>query len=201
MGDPEYLAAFRTVVMPIAHEFCPDVVLVSAGFDAAEGHPPPLGGYKVSAKCFGYMTKQLMSLAGGAVVLALEGGHDLTAICDASEACVSALLGHEVRLAPVPLPRPGHGWMPRVPSATSLGTAGCHPEPLPEDSLRQKPNANAVRSLEAVIQVQSKYWVAVQRFASKLGCSFLEAQHHEADEVETVTALASLSVAVMVEKR
>ncbi|NXB38186.1 HDAC7 deacetylase, partial [Eulacestoma nigropectus] len=170
MGDPEYLAAFRTVVMPIAHEFCPDVVLVSAGFDAAEGHPAPLGGYKVSAKCFGYMTKQLMSLAGGAVVLALEGGHDLTAICDASEACVSALLGHE-------------------------------PEQLPEESVRQKPNANAVRSLEAVIQVQSKYWVAVQRFASKLGCSFLEAQHHEADEVETVTALASLSVAVMVEKR
>ncbi|NXI83240.1 HDAC7 deacetylase, partial [Rhipidura dahli] len=164
MGDPEYLAAFRTVVMPIAHEFCPDVVLVSAGFDAAEGHPPPLGGYKVSAKCFGYMTKQLMSLAGGAVVLALEGGHDLTAICDASEACVAALLGHE-------------------------------------ESVRQKPNANAVRSLEAVIQVQSKYWVAVQRFASKLGCSFLEAQHHEADEVETVTALASLSVAVMVDKR
>ncbi|XP_041317702.1 histone deacetylase 7-like [Pyrgilauda ruficollis] len=72
------------------------------------------------------MTKQLMSLAGGAVVLALEGGHDLTAICDASEACVSALLGHE-------------------------------PEPLPEDSLRQKPNANAVRSLEAVIQVQSEW--------------------------------------------
>ncbi|XP_050187009.1 histone deacetylase 7 isoform X2 [Myiozetetes cayanensis] len=171
MGDPEYLAAFRTVVMPIAHEFCPDLVLVSAGFDAADGHPPPLGGYKVSAKCFGYMTKQLMSLAGGAVVLALEGGHDLTAICDASEACVSALLGNEL-------------------------------DPLPEESLRQKPNPNAVRSLEAVIQVQSRYWVALHRFASKLGCSFLEAQRdHEADEVETVTALASLSVAVMVEKR
>lgn len=43
--------------------------------------------------------------------------------------------------------------------------------------------------------------MAVQRFASKLSCSFLEAQHHEAEEVETVTALASLSVAVMVEKR
>ncbi|XP_010225757.1 PREDICTED: histone deacetylase 7, partial [Tinamus guttatus] len=170
MGDPEYLAAFRTVVMPIAHEFSPDVVLVSAGFDAADGHPPPLGGYKVSAKCFGYMTKQLMSLAGGALVLALEGGHDLTAICDASEACVSALLGNEL-------------------------------DPLPEESMRQKPNPNAVRSLETVIQVQSKYWVAVQRFASKLGCSFLEAQHHEAEEVETVTALASLSVAVMAEKR
>ncbi|XP_038579330.1 histone deacetylase 7 isoform X2 [Micropterus salmoides] len=93
MGDAEYLAAFRSVVMPIAQEFSPDVVLVSAGFDAAEGNPAPLGGYKVSSKCFSFLTRQLMSLAGGRLVLALEGGHDLTAICDASEACVSALLG------------------------------------------------------------------------------------------------------------
>ncbi|NWR12393.1 HDAC7 deacetylase, partial [Paradoxornis webbianus] len=154
MGDPEYLAAFR---------YCPRVPARGACSGGAGPAPQPLFPPH-------FMTKQLMSLAGGAVVLALEGGHDLTAICDASEACVSALLGHE-------------------------------PEPLPEESLRQKPNANAVRSLEAVLQVQSKYWVAVQRFASKLSCSFLEAQHHEADEVETVTALASLSVAVMVEKR
>ncbi|XP_061688836.1 histone deacetylase 7-like isoform X2 [Syngnathoides biaculeatus] len=96
MGDAEYLAAFRAVVMPIAHEFSPDVVLVSAGFDAVEGHSPPLGGYKVTAKCFGFLTRQLMSLAGGRVVLALEGGQDLKAICDASEACISALLGMEV---------------------------------------------------------------------------------------------------------
>ncbi|KTF72317.1 hypothetical protein cypCar_00042652 [Cyprinus carpio] len=81
--------------MPIAQEFSPDVVLVSSGFDAVEGHPAPLGGYKVTAKCFGFLTRQLMALAGGRVVLALEGGHDLTAICDASEACVSALLGIE----------------------------------------------------------------------------------------------------------
>lgn len=44
---------FRIVVMPIAREFAPDLVLVSAGFDAAEGHPAPLGGYHVSAKCKG----------------------------------------------------------------------------------------------------------------------------------------------------
>ncbi|KAM3935896.1 histone deacetylase 7 isoform 2-T2 [Leptodactylus fuscus] len=163
MGDAEYLAAFRTVVMPIAHEFSPDVVLVSAGFDAAEGHPAPLGGYKVTAKCFGHMTRHLMSLAGGRVVLALEGGHDLTSICDASEACVSALLGNEL-------------------------------DPLPEETLRQRPNQNAVRSLETVIQVQSKYWNSVKRFASKVGYSLLEAQKHDRDEVDTVTALASLSV-------
>lgn len=49
---------------------------------------------------FGYMTQQLMNLAGGAVVLVLEGGHDLTAICDASEACVAALLGNKVSPRP-----------------------------------------------------------------------------------------------------
>lgn len=37
--------------MPIAHEFSPDVVLVSSGFDAVEGHSAALGGYRVSAKC------------------------------------------------------------------------------------------------------------------------------------------------------
>ncbi|XP_075447801.1 histone deacetylase 7 isoform X2 [Ascaphus truei] len=163
MGDAEYLAAFRTVVMPIAHEFSPDVVLVSAGFDAAEGHPAPLGGYKVTAKCFGHMTHQLMRLAEGRVVLALEGGHDLTSICDASEACVSALLGNEL-------------------------------SPLTEEILWQRPNQNAIRSLETVIEVQSKYWTSVKRFASKVGYSLLEAQKHDREEVDTVTALASLSV-------
>lgn len=48
---------------------------------------------------FSFLTRQLMSLAGGRVVLVLEGGHDLTAICDASEACVSTLLGIQVKHA------------------------------------------------------------------------------------------------------
>ncbi|XP_019328340.1 PREDICTED: histone deacetylase 9 isoform X2 [Aptenodytes forsteri] len=100
MGDVEYLTAFRTVIMPAASEFDPEIVLVSAGFDAVEGHDPPLGGYKVTAKCFGHLTEQLLKLADGRVVLALEGGHDLTAICDASEACINALLGNE--LEPLP---------------------------------------------------------------------------------------------------
>ncbi|XP_063233276.1 histone deacetylase 4 isoform X3 [Bacillus rossius redtenbacheri] len=95
MGDAEYLAAFRTIVMPIAKEFCPDVVLVSAGFDAAAGHPAPLGGYKVSPACFGHMTQQLLQLADGKVVLSLEGGYDLPSICDSAQECVRALLGDE----------------------------------------------------------------------------------------------------------
>nr|XP_045002655.1 histone deacetylase 4 isoform X2 [Jaculus jaculus] len=165
MGDAEYLAAFRTVVMPIANEFAPDVVLVSSGFDAVEGHPTPLGGYNLSAKCFGYLTKQLMGLAGGRIVLALEGGHDLTAICDASEACVSALLGNEL-------------------------------EPLPEQVLQQRPNANAIRSMEKVMEIHSKYWRCLQRLSSTVGHSLIEAQTCENEEAETVTAMASLSVGV-----
>ncbi|XP_046467928.1 histone deacetylase 4 isoform X6 [Neodiprion pinetum] len=99
MGDAEYLAAFRTVVMPIAKDFDPDIVIVSAGFDAAIGHAAPLGGYKVSPACFGRMTQELLTLADGKVVLALEGGYDLAAICDSAQECVRALLGDE----PTPL--------------------------------------------------------------------------------------------------
>ncbi|RLV62949.1 hypothetical protein DV515_00018780, partial [Chloebia gouldiae] len=146
IGDVEYLTAFRTVVMPIANEFCPDLVLVSAGFDAVEGHLSPLG--------FGHLTKQLMMLAGGRVVLALEGGHDLTAICDASEACVTALLGLEL-------------------------------EPLDPALLQQKPNVNAVATLEKVIEIHSRHWGSVRRFAAAVGRSLLEAQRGDTEEAET----------------
>uniref|UniRef100_A0A3Q3WMC3 Histone deacetylase n=1 Tax=Mola mola TaxID=94237 RepID=A0A3Q3WMC3_MOLML len=164
MGDAEYLAAFRSVVMPIANEFAPDIVLVSSGFDAVEGHPPPLGGYTLTSKCFGYLTRQLMTLAGGRLVLALEGGHDLTAICDASEACVAALLGQEL-------------------------------DPLPKAVLEQRPNPNAVRSLEKVLETHSKYWRSVQRYSPRLGLSLLEAKRGDSEEAEAVSAMASLSVA------
>lgn len=68
-------------------------------------------------KGFGHLTRQLMTLAGGRVVLALEGGHDLTAICDASEACVSALLSVEVSVGQV-------GTDGSVGTSTSLGSLG-----------------------------------------------------------------------------
>lgn len=42
------------------------------------------------------MTKQVMTLAGGKVVLVLEGGYELEPLCDATELCLRALLGQEV---------------------------------------------------------------------------------------------------------
>lgn len=85
----------RLIFLFLFQEFDPEIVLVSAGFDATTGHPSPMGGYQVSPACFGYMTRQLMELAGGRVIMALEGGYDLPSICDASHECVKALLGEE----------------------------------------------------------------------------------------------------------
>lgn len=77
----------------MVQEYDPEIVLVSCGFDAAAGHPAPLGGYNVSAACFAHMTRELSQLAGGKLVLALEGGYDLPAMCDCAQECVRALLG------------------------------------------------------------------------------------------------------------
>jgi len=88
MGDAEYLWAFQKIVMPIAMEFAPDLVigksihvfeelsmmfkahLVSAGFDAAEGDE--LGECNVTPTGYAHMTAMLCTLAEGRVLVALE---------------------------------------------------------------------------------------------------------------------------------
>ncbi|XP_067250495.1 histone deacetylase 6 isoform X1 [Chanodichthys erythropterus] len=91
MGDPEYMAAFHHLVMPISREFAPELVLVSAGFDAARGDP--LGGYQVTPEGYAHFTHQLMSLAAGRVLVILEGGYNLTSISESMSMCTSMLLG------------------------------------------------------------------------------------------------------------
>ncbi|OBT43183.1 hypothetical protein VE00_06379 [Pseudogymnoascus sp. WSF 3629] len=59
MGDSEYVAAFQRIIMPIAREFNLDLVIVAAGFDAADGDNP--GGCFVSPECFAYMTHMTMA--------------------------------------------------------------------------------------------------------------------------------------------
>ncbi|XP_054652380.1 histone deacetylase 6 isoform X2 [Dunckerocampus dactyliophorus] len=107
MGDSDYLAAFHHIVMPIASEFNPSVVLVSAGFDAARGDP--LGGYHVTPEGYAHLTHMLMSLAGGRVLLILEGGYNLTSISESMAMCTSVLLGDPPPSLLMPLPPPHHG--------------------------------------------------------------------------------------------
>ncbi|KAL4226056.1 Histone deacetylase domain [Mactra antiquata] len=93
-GDAEYLAAFQQIIMPIAYEFAPDLVLISAGFDAAIGDP--LGGCKVTPAGYGHMTHMLSSVANGRVVVVLEGGYNLVSISNSMATCTSVLLGDSV---------------------------------------------------------------------------------------------------------
>lgn len=92
-GDAEYLAAFDRVLLPIARRFAPDLVLVSAGFDAAAGDP--LGEMRLTPAGYAAMTQRLRPLAGGRLVLALEGGYNLDAIARSAEACLRVLLDEE----------------------------------------------------------------------------------------------------------
>ncbi|XP_018376605.1 PREDICTED: histone deacetylase 6 isoform X2 [Trachymyrmex cornetzi] len=91
MGDAEYIAAFQQVVIPIAYQFNPELVLISAGFDACIGDT--LGGCLVSPELYGHLTHWLSSLANGRIILSLEGGYNINSISHAMTMCTKALLG------------------------------------------------------------------------------------------------------------
>ncbi|CAO3590224.1 unnamed protein product [Absidia cylindrospora] len=95
--DDDYLYAFHQVVMPIGYEFLPDLVIVSAGFNAANGDD--IGMCNVTPAGFSNMTHLLKSLANGRMVMALEGGYNLKATSVSATACMSVLMGE----APMPL--------------------------------------------------------------------------------------------------
>lgn len=91
MGDAEYIAAFQQIIMPIAYQFNPELVLVSAGFDACIGDP--LGGCFVTPEMYGHLTHWLSSLANGRIILSLEGGYNINSIAHAMAICTKSLLG------------------------------------------------------------------------------------------------------------
>ncbi|KAI0223044.1 Histone deacetylase hda1, partial [Massospora cicadina] len=91
MGDNDYLFAFHKVVMPIALEFNPDLVVVAAGFDAAMGDP--IGEFVVSPAGYASMTYLLKGLAQGRLAVCLEGGYDLAAIAQSALYVTKVLLG------------------------------------------------------------------------------------------------------------
>ncbi|KAH7913895.1 histone deacetylase clr3 [Hygrophoropsis aurantiaca] len=92
MGDPDYIHAFQQIVMPIAMEFAPELVIISAGFDAAAGDD--LGECFVTPAGYAHMTHMLSGLAGGKLVVALEGGYNLDSISRSALAVADVLLGN-----------------------------------------------------------------------------------------------------------
>jgi len=95
MGDGDYAAVFREVLRPVAEGFRPDLVLVSAGFDAHRDDP--LGDMMLSADGFaglcGVVREVAEASAGGRLALVLEGGYDLEGLASGVHACVEVLAG------------------------------------------------------------------------------------------------------------
>ncbi|KAL4864518.1 hypothetical protein BDV12DRAFT_176065 [Aspergillus spectabilis] len=91
MGDGDYIYAFQQVVMPIAQEFDPDLVIIASGFDAAVGDE--LGGCFVTPACYAHMAHMLMTLAHGKVAVCLEGGYNLRSISKSALAVTKTLMG------------------------------------------------------------------------------------------------------------
>ncbi|VUZ56689.1 unnamed protein product, partial [Hymenolepis diminuta] len=90
-SDIDYLTVFNVLLMPIAYEFGPDLVIVSAGYDCALGCP--YGGFNLTPAVFAHLTSRLMALADGKLICALEGGYGLETLSDCVAQTVSALLG------------------------------------------------------------------------------------------------------------
>lgn len=94
-GDADYGAVFTDVFLPALESFAPELVIVSAGFDAHARDP--LGGMRVTERGFAAMCSAMVDVAarsaGGKLVLLLEGGYDLAALAASVRACVEVLAG------------------------------------------------------------------------------------------------------------
>ena len=109
-GDYEYLALFRELVQPLAREFAPEFILLSAGFDIY--HDDPLGGMRVTPEGFARLTRMLMDTAsevcGGRLAAVLEGGYSLEGLRDSVKTVLLELSGASPVSSAAPKPAAGY---------------------------------------------------------------------------------------------
>jgi len=107
--DAGYLYAFNAILVPIALEFSPEFVLVSAGFDAHAADP--LASMNVTSSGFGVFTDLVLEIARkksqSRVVMALEGGYNLDALAESILCVFKALVSN------------GGGWLGKEHEKTS----------------------------------------------------------------------------------
>jgi len=93
-GGDKLREAFNEKLLPAITEFSPDLLLISAGFDAHADDP--LAGLRMQEGDFAWVTQKLVDLAdakcGGRVVSALEGGYDLTSLAKSVAVHVKVLM-------------------------------------------------------------------------------------------------------------
>ena len=95
-GGAEFRAAMKSQVLPAIDDFAPELILISAGFDAHAADP--LANLNWQEGDFVWATDQLCDLADkhchGRVVSTLEGGYNLAALAASCAAHVNALMEH-----------------------------------------------------------------------------------------------------------
>jgi acetoin utilization deacetylase AcuC-like enzyme len=93
-GGPEFRQAVETTILPRLDQFHPDLIVVSAGFDAHMRDP--LANLNLLEADFGWVTQRLMEIADrhskGRLVAVLEGGYDLEGLAGSVAAHVTALM-------------------------------------------------------------------------------------------------------------
>jgi acetoin utilization deacetylase AcuC-like enzyme len=93
-GSARFREAYQTRILPALHNFGPDLVLISAGFDAHR--EDPLAQIELTEADFTWVTEKLMETAekhaGGRIVSLLEGGYDLDALARSTAVHVRALM-------------------------------------------------------------------------------------------------------------
>jgi acetoin utilization deacetylase AcuC-like enzyme len=102
-----YEAVFRQVMAPLADRFDPQLILVSAGFDAHWSDP--LGGMYLSTAAFAKLNEVILKLAhdlcGGRLIMVQEGGYNIDAMAACAATCLNQLLGDDAAvdsLGPAP---------------------------------------------------------------------------------------------------
>jgi acetoin utilization deacetylase AcuC-like enzyme len=108
-GDPSYAAIYEEIVWPAAERFQPELILVSAGFDAH--WTDPIAGMRLTLKGYAHLNRELMRMAdqfcGGKIVFALEGGYNLDALGHGFANTAYALLSDETISDPLGAPKDG----------------------------------------------------------------------------------------------
>jgi acetoin utilization deacetylase AcuC-like enzyme len=94
-GGPAFAEAYRNRAFAAIRNHAPDLILISAGFDAHVRDP--LGNLELEAKDYGWITEELMELAErhckGRIVSTLEGGYDLQGLAGGVASHVHKLMG------------------------------------------------------------------------------------------------------------
>jgi acetoin utilization deacetylase AcuC-like enzyme len=102
-GDTGFQLIYDQVVLPALRRFAPQLILVSAGYDAH--WDDPLGPLSLSIDGYQALTQRLVTLAdelcGGKIVLVLEGGYSLPALAGGVVASLCVLLGRELGADPL----------------------------------------------------------------------------------------------------